>query len=188
MGFTLVETLIALFIFSLSVVVVMAVLSTGISGTTYARNKVIATYLAQEGIEYFRNMRDTSMLYTDDKKGWNNFIVKLEEGRCNIQNGLGCWFDNEIYKSCEEPLCSVPEMPIMKITVKACSEKCPALLYNNGAYGYHAGENSVFTRKISFKSLSETDEEIKIFSEVSWNQQGRNSTVLLSENLSAWIE
>ena len=95
-GFTLVETLVALFIFSVSVITTMSVVSGGIANTNYAKNKVISEYLAQEGIEYVKNLRDSSVLYTTDTQtGWNDFIKKL-----NIYNDKINWnatIDKEVY-------------------------------------------------------------------------------------------
>lgn len=62
-GFTLVETLVAISIFTVSLLGIMSVLASGISNTSYAKQKMVASYLAQEGIEYVRNMRDTAVLY-----------------------------------------------------------------------------------------------------------------------------
>ena len=62
-GFTLVETLVALSIFTMSILGLMSVLSQGMSDTTYVKRKNIATYLAQEGIEYIRNIRYTYVRY-----------------------------------------------------------------------------------------------------------------------------
>jgi Tfp pilus assembly protein PilV len=59
----LIETLVAVSIFSLSILSLMAVLAQGISDTNYAKQRIIAAYLAQEGIEYVRNMRDTYVLF-----------------------------------------------------------------------------------------------------------------------------
>lgn len=75
-GFTLVETLVAISIFTTSILGLMAVLSSGISSTNYAKKKMTATYLAQEGIEYARNLRDTAVLYdsTSAQNGWDTFI------------------------------------------------------------------------------------------------------------------
>lgn len=76
-GFTLVETLVAIAIFTSSIIALMAVLANGISDTNYAKKKMTATYLAQEGIEYVRNMRDTSVLFDPDgaQAGWIAFIA-----------------------------------------------------------------------------------------------------------------
>ncbi len=74
-GFTLVETLVAISIFVMSILALMSVLSSGIADTGYAKKKMVATYLAQEGIEYVRNQRDTAVLYSGDaQSSWNSFI------------------------------------------------------------------------------------------------------------------
>jgi Tfp pilus assembly protein PilV len=75
-GFTLVETLIAISIFSLSIIALMSILGGGISNTNYAKTKITASYLAQEGIEYVRNMRDNYVLYTNiTGLNWNGFVL-----------------------------------------------------------------------------------------------------------------
>src|SRR3990167_10563893 len=79
-GFTLVETLVAISIFTVSILGLLSVLSGGISDTSYAKKKIIASYLAQEGIEYIRNMRDNYVLYPSNGT-WNNFKAKLSP--CN---------------------------------------------------------------------------------------------------------
>lgn len=74
-AFTLVETLVALSIFTVSLLALMSILASGIANTNYAKQKVAATYLAQEGIEYIRNARDTSVLYDPGgpQDGWDTF-------------------------------------------------------------------------------------------------------------------
>lgn len=62
-GFTLVETLVAISIFVMSILGLMSVLSSGIADTGYAKKKMVASYLAQEGIECVRNRRDTEVLF-----------------------------------------------------------------------------------------------------------------------------
>ncbi len=73
-GFTIVETLIAISVFSFSLLAFMAVLSQGTSDINYAKKKIEATYLAQEGIEHVRNMRDNDILFTSyTGLTWNDF-------------------------------------------------------------------------------------------------------------------
>ncbi|MDD5721147.1 MAG: hypothetical protein PHT16_01715 [Candidatus Pacebacteria bacterium] len=76
-GFTLVETLVSISIFTMSILGLMSILASGISDVNYAKQKMTAEYLAQEGIEYVRNMRDTDVLYDTDgaQVGWNKFIT-----------------------------------------------------------------------------------------------------------------
>lgn len=62
-AFTLVETLVAISIFTVSLLGMMSVLGSSIANTNYAKQKITAEYLAQEGIEYARNIRDNYVLY-----------------------------------------------------------------------------------------------------------------------------
>ena len=73
-GFTLLETLIALSIFSITIVSLIVFISDGVANAKFTKNKLTASYLAQEGIEYMRNIRDTYVLYSEDGSiGWNAF-------------------------------------------------------------------------------------------------------------------
>jgi Tfp pilus assembly protein PilV len=78
-GFTLVETLVAISIFTMSILGMISILASGVSDISYAKQKIAASYLAQEGIEYVRNMRDTAVLYnaTDAQHGWDAFKPTL---------------------------------------------------------------------------------------------------------------
>jgi prepilin-type N-terminal cleavage/methylation domain-containing protein len=76
-GFTLVETLVSISIFSMAILGLLSVLASSITNTTYAKQKMAADYLAQEGIEYMRNVRDTLVLYdpVNAQHGWDTFKV-----------------------------------------------------------------------------------------------------------------
>ncbi|MEI8269778.1 MAG: prepilin-type N-terminal cleavage/methylation domain-containing protein [bacterium] len=184
-GFTLVETLVALFIFSISIITTMSVLSGGVSNTMYAKNKVIAEYLAQEGIEYFKNIRDTSMLYDDDAQaGWTNFKIKLTNSGCAEQNG--CYFNNNET--------SFPDIGggnwVSGIDFQQCvTNICPNFSYNTvtGQYTSTGTQNSVFSRKMKVEFTTGGD-GLKVISEVTFITGTKSSTVSFSENLSNWIE
>jgi Tfp pilus assembly protein PilV len=74
-GFTLLETLVGLLIFSASILALMSVIGSGVASTQYAKQKIVAGYLAQEGIEYVRNQRDKYMLFNvgGSQAGWDQF-------------------------------------------------------------------------------------------------------------------
>ncbi|MEI7765199.1 MAG: prepilin-type N-terminal cleavage/methylation domain-containing protein [bacterium] len=179
-GFTLIETMVALFIFSVSIMTVMSVLSQGISSTNYAKNKIVAEYLSQEGIEYIRNIRDTYQLYSSDANtGWGLFVQKLQGHGCREK---GCYFDND------ENKLEQGEMPITGISFYSCGDKCPNFLYSpsTGKYNYYDGDTSVFSRKILVNQID--DDNLKITSEVTWKSGNQTGTISFSENLSNWIE
>jgi prepilin-type N-terminal cleavage/methylation domain-containing protein len=185
-GFTLVETLVAISIFSMSILGILSVLATGITDTTYAKDKIVAGYLAQEGIEYIRNIRDTEMLYdgAGQQDGWNRFNTKLTTASCQT---TGCYIDN-----------STTPNPITAIPILACTNGiCPTLLYDTptslhssstGKYNYIPSSttvNSPFIRQIKIKILN--NDETEIFSTVSWQQGSGVHTITFSENLYDWV-
>ena len=181
-GFTLVETLVAISIFTLSILALLSVLTQGIVNTNYAKSKIIASYLAQEGIEYIRNMRDTFVLYdpTSSQTGWNAFNTKLVNASCTAANG--CYFDDQNLNYTNNA------QPMAGIAVTACGASCPQLLYNGstGKYGYASGSNSGFIRKTRITQVSAN--EVKISSTVYWTQGSGSYNIVFSESLFNWIE
>src|SRR3989344_712246 len=174
-GFTLVETLVAISIFTMSLLGITSILASSISNTGYAKQKILAGYLAQEGIEYVRNMRDTYILYSGTSQaGWDAFKVELNP--CN--SGNGCGFVK----------------PVAPFDVFVCSSPDQCKLYvNNGGYDTNSGgTDSGFIRKIWMtradgSSDVGSDEEVKIFSEVEWTQGSGNYSIVFSENLFNWL-
>ena len=61
-GFSLIETLMALFVLMVGVIGSFAVVSQAIRTSPTARQELIAAQLAQEGIEISRNVRDNTLL------------------------------------------------------------------------------------------------------------------------------
>ncbi len=173
-GFTLVETLVAISIFTVSIVALMSVLATGISNANYAKAKITAAYLAQEGIEYVRNLRDTYVVYTGvPGNSWNGFKAKLIS--CNGPDlGSSCGFDT-----------------VFPYNFFVCTNPNDCKLYvdNNGNYSTNAlGADSHFVRKIWMTPIGADNTEVKIFSDVSWKQGSGDYNITFSENLFNWVE
>lgn len=183
-GFTLVETLIAISIFTTSILVLMSVLAQGITSTTYASQKLTATYLAQEGIEYMRNLRDTYVVYdpTSTQQGWTAFQTRLKSQVSLCEFNAGCYFDDStiVYTN--------PTTPIENMSLLSCGNgPCPVLKYDaaTGKYGYSSGVNSVYTRRITVWPVGN---ETLVTSTVFWTQGSKAYNVSFSENLFNWVE
>jgi Tfp pilus assembly protein PilV len=180
-GFTIIETLVSLSIFSMSIITLLSVLGNGISSTNYAKQKMIASYLAQEGIEYTRNIRDTFVLYSaSSQEGWDDFKEKLTDAGCDLTDG--CFFD-------DHSVFSGGEMPSANhVSFIACGTACPKFLYDEttGKYNYISGTSTNLTRKIKITEI--TDDEMKVSSTVYWVSGTGTKSLTLSEDLFNWIE
>ncbi len=61
-GFSIVETIVAIAILSVAIVAPLTLAQRGLNSSIYAKDQVTAFYLAQEAIEYARNVRDGNNL------------------------------------------------------------------------------------------------------------------------------
>lgn len=59
-GFSLIETLIAVSILMIALAGPFALVQAGLFSSIHERNQITATYLAQEAIEYIKNLRDSN--------------------------------------------------------------------------------------------------------------------------------
>jgi hypothetical protein len=56
------EAIVAIFVITTGLVGILSLVSQTIASSTFSKDKLIAAYLAQEGIEIIRNIRDTNWL------------------------------------------------------------------------------------------------------------------------------
>ncbi len=184
-GFTLIETLVAISLFSFSAIALLVTLSGGIRDMDYVKNKFIAENLAVEGVEYVRNIRDTYALYSGtNPAGWQAFIAKFSQ--CVKNAGDFCYFDNTGIDFSDQT------QPIVDINVTQCSPVCPPLRVNlnTGKYDYDSNNStSFFTRKIEIEYPTNLNNgaEVKVYSTVTWQDGARRYETVFTENLFNWI-
>jgi type II secretory pathway pseudopilin PulG len=65
-GFTLLEALVAISILMVAVVAPITIAQKGLSSATYSKSQMIASYLAQDAIEYIINKRDENVIAKRD--------------------------------------------------------------------------------------------------------------------------
>ena len=167
-GFTLVETLIAVSIFTVSILGLLSVLTQGSINSKYAKQKLVASYLAQEGIEYVRNMRDTYVLYDENFVQFRNKLNSCTD----INNA--CGFD-----------LTFPH------DIKGCNQINDCKLYINNGGGYDtlsSGTYSGFVRKVWKENVGTGQDHIKIHSDVSWVQGSGSRNIRFTEDLFDWAE
>jgi len=183
-GFTLVEVLIALAIFSIAITGVITVAAQGGTNISVARDKITATYLADEGIELMRAMRDTAVVDAGvgfEDIGWAAFTSSSYASLCTVSS---CDIDSTDYSGSS----SIP-FPNSS-NVIGCAPTggfCP--LKYNPTSGYYsavapAGLPSLFSRAIIISVISA--DEVKVTSTVHWKEGTVVQSVTQSENLYNW--
>ena len=89
-GFTLIEVLTALFVLTVGLVGVVALLSRTASFTSTVNSTLTASFLGQEGLEIARNTRDTNFLKI--RKGesiqWDNGLAQGEQPLAPFQRTI----------------------------------------------------------------------------------------------------
>lgn len=98
-GFTLVETLVAITILLIVIIGPLSISSQSARSTSFASEQVVAYFLAQEGLEMVRKLRDdrvlTSFVDPDDsidaEQVWVDFMNEVSN--CVSTNGCGLSFD-----------------------------------------------------------------------------------------------
>ncbi len=177
-AFTLIEMLVAVSIFSLAILAILAVIGGDLKNINYAKKKLIATYLATEGIEYMRNIRDTYGLYDSTQlpavDGWVAFKNKVVSD-CNPSSS--CYIDINEDEANIPPqdydIFGTTNMPITGVLVAPCAILgCPPFYYHasNGKYDYllSNGVLTDFRRSIVVNVINA--DELQIVSTVSWVQ------------------
>ena len=173
-GFTLIETLVAIGIFAFSITGLISVTARGVFDTNFVKNKFTAGYLALEGAEMIRSIRDTAAIQNipwSTMMGSDQYLrdcVRGDTEACMIDP----WTDSISVISCPQSI-------------------CPALTYNqgNGRFSYEGQDNSttfasIFNRTIYIEILN--DHEATVTSEVAWNQGTRPHSVVFTYTLLDW--
>ena len=158
-GFTLVETLVAISILLLAVMAPLTIAHHGIASTSFARDQVIATYLAQDAIEaIITQKRQNALLRADN---WLN-------------NMSGCPVD-----------CIVNPLKIGQSNfTESCNVTCP-IKYDDssGMYGYDTGNPTKFTRTVAFENVQNNSDEAKVTVTVSWKSSLLTKSFSIKTNI-----
>ena len=113
-GFTLIETLVAISILMLAVTGPLVISQKGLSAAAYAKDQMIAYYLAQDAMEYVRNVRDTNAVSgvgTAIGADWLSFLINGSlsaciGGTCKVDTSPPPFFTN-IPTACLAPGCLI---------------------------------------------------------------------------------
>jgi len=160
-SFTLIEVLAAIFLITVGVMGALIVINQTTVFTQVTSSRLVASYLAQEGIEIVKNIRDTNFL-------------KIHKGEEGIN-----WDDNIL--CCPTSPCQCEADYDDSALVSADRY----LKFDGGFYNYDSGTDTVFKRKIT---ITPDTDILKVLVEVSWTERGRAHQVTAQENLYLWLQ
>ncbi len=176
-GFTIVEMLIAVLIFSLSLTAIMTVASKSLKTSRNAEKQLTADYLAIEAIEVVHNLRDDAILRNYSISSWD---LVFQGGGNIISDDEGC-FDGP--GNCNFYFEPGDAQPVLD----TCSD-CSVYLNKDNFYYYQIHEPSStsivptdYKRTIRIKEGSNTG-QINVIVDVTWT----GGNVRYVENLYLW--
>jgi prepilin-type N-terminal cleavage/methylation domain-containing protein len=183
-AFTLVETLVAITVLTLAVAGPLVVANRAILAARTARDQLTASYLAQEGVEYARFMRDYEFLQAFHAGGasvsataWSNFISGSDSGSMTRCRSSTCTLDPTLSMGTGAGHALSP-----------CSGgSCTALFQlASGVYSQSGGAGAVQTQFVRTLQLVDSGSGANAVSKVSWTYHGVPYTVTVSDHLNAW--
>ncbi len=176
-GFTLVETMVAIAILTIAIIGPMFALQQGVVSSYTARDRLVASNLAQDGVEIVRAIRDNNYLYNikypASPRSWFFGLDGSANSAVNCTDGFKCIVDG-----------------YQNITVQSCTS-CPNLkLLSTGIYNHFIGESATnpktgFTRTVQLTRISPT--EMKVSVTVNWTSGGKPYSIEIVEHLRNWL-
>jgi len=173
-GFTLLEVMAAIFVVTVGLMGIFTVIQNLSAQTSISSNRLIASYLAQEGIEIIRNIRDTNWLEQKvaTSTSWDEGLTGCSAG-CEID-----YFCTTV----EDPNPNDPN-----------GHRCLDLygvdghflrIDTNGFYNYASGNETKFRRKIIL--TKEGNDVLKVEVLIRWQEKGKNYEISTLEKLHNW--
>lgn len=159
-GFTLIETLVAITILVSAIAGPLTIASRSLFSAQFTKNQIIASYLAQDAVEYVRNLRDENVL---SGQAW---LQSLLPGVCNSKCRVDSANDN----------------------VQGCGGSCPPIKRDSasGLYGYQGSwDDTIFTRDVTLSEVV-SGEEATISVTISWTQGSASRSYTIRENIFNW--
>ncbi len=168
-GFTLVEMLVAVAILSLSIAGTFTAVQGGIQSSSIAKDQITAFWLAQEGMEFIKNIRDENALHSvaGQSRNWLAGFSSVPTDPCYF--GKTCTIDS----------------PLKQIST--CSGgfgSCPFLRQdsNTGLFGYISSWTVTnFQREIQFQNIAPN--EVMVVINMIFTDRGKTTSFQVTESL-----
>lgn len=162
-GLTIVETLVATTILLTAVTAPLVIYSGSIGNVAHSRSQVIASYLAQEAIEFIK-----FRVYSNFNDGSDWILPDLSV----CLGGSPCDIDapNDNISACGGGVC-----PRLKLDP------------TSNLYNHAVGTDTIFTRQVSVtNNFGGNPYDVLVSVRVSWSQRGETRSFLVEEHIFKW--
>jgi prepilin-type N-terminal cleavage/methylation domain-containing protein len=181
-GFTLIETMVAIAIISVTMVAPFEAVEYSITASDTSRDELIGSMLAQEAIEEVRQIRDDDYLISYNTGSTPTWLYGLD----------GSTFGGMASPNCFANKCTIDSTPLTTTPVAICNSGiCPVLYLSDASSAnpnfYNqtkVGSPTAFTRSIQLTTVSAT--EVKITSITTWTTNHIPYNTTIYEYLDNW--
>jgi len=160
-GFSLIEVITAVFILTVGVGGAFSLIYQTLSAVYTVRSELTASFLAQEGVEIVKNLRDNAWLESRAATS-TSWLVNLSEAGGSYEVDYSTTYlsraDNSTY---------------MKVD-------------DNGFYNYVSGTQTNFTRSVTLSNVSTTTVQVVVA--VNWETGGKDHSLEITESITNWYE
>lgn len=167
-AFTLVEVLVSITILTVGILSGFILVTRSLYNVAVIKDRLTASFLAQEGIELVRQKRDTNFLriFNGESVDWND---GLAAGSYRIESKAGD----------DDPIQLIPTTP----------SEAPNFFYNNISrlYNYSEGDSTTFNREIKI-TTDDNNDEIRVESIIHWRTKKIDFDLTVEDHLYNWLK
>lgn len=172
-GFTIIEVLIAIFVILVGLLGAFSVINQSLSASGIVSSRLVAAYLAQEGIEIIRNIRDTNWLQAGEPLKTSPWDNGLPDGNWQVDYTTVTLLGTDEFEQCGDSgyNCEDYDGDFLKLN-------------DSGFYNYSLGTPTKFKRKITL--AKEGEDVLKVSVLVEWELRQKSYQLSAQEKLYNW--
>lgn len=176
LGFTLIETLVAISVLMTAVVGPLVLAARSLSGSSYVRDQITAYYLAQEALDVVRSVRDDNSLQS---LAWDTNIRPVCTDGCTV----------DAFATLDPRLeACTPGAPSSCVVLETVDQDSDIRFFHEGSKA--GGVDSIFRRYITISAPDATvpnnQGEAIVTATVTWSSGLIPRTLVLKSNLFDW--
>ncbi|MBU1019020.1 MAG: prepilin-type N-terminal cleavage/methylation domain-containing protein [Patescibacteria group bacterium] len=164
-GFTLIEILIGVSIIAVTMTAMTNLVIVSMRANTFNMNTLQAYYLAEEGLEAMRNMRDSNWM---QNYGWN------------MGEGFECGMEGGSYRF------TASKGDPWTLTLNGDPQLYEVDNVSHMSFSHSGGKESAFSRYILVEYEECESGAAKISSVVEWSERGNDQNITLTTYLTDW--